>query len=378
MLLLKGSASEEVKEELEYDDESDDENLESKEIPKEVRILRTQSYDKAVIDLVEMMRKKDIILDPDYQRNYIWDNKRASLLIESILLNVPIPVIYVAEDEENRWVVVDGLQRLYSILRFFNNEFKLSGLEILSDLQRSQYSKLNPKALRILNNGIFRVIVIKEESNQEIKYDIFQRLNRGSVKLNEQELRNCIYRGPLSNLLKELCEYPSFLKAIGLKRPDKRFFDSELILRFLALNSCYDPNTGKVNRYPNRMKTFLNDYMRENRKINSKDSEQIRIMFKSTIDKVISVFDTPSFRRFKAEDGTYDTRLNRALMDVIMVSFSKLSSEFLNEHRNQITELLKSKITSDTSFNEALIYGTSDTRKLEYRLNSWNKSISLL
>jgi len=126
------------------------------------------------------------------------------------------------------------------------------------------------------------------------------------------------------------------------------------------------------------MKTFLNDYMRENRKINSKDSEQIRIMFKSTIDKVISVFDTPSFRRFKAEDGTYDTRLNRALMDVIMVSFSKLSSEFLNEHRNQITELLKSKITSDTSFNEALIYGTSDTRKLEYRLNSWNKSISLL
>jgi len=97
---------------LKFEDKSGDENLIGTEIPKELRNLRTQTYDKSVSDLVSMMHDKDIILDPDYQRNYIWDNKRASLLVESILLNVPIPVIYLNEDEESRWIVVDGLQRL--------------------------------------------------------------------------------------------------------------------------------------------------------------------------------------------------------------------------------------------------------------------------
>ena len=184
--------------------------------------------------------------------------------------------------------------------------------------------------------------------------------------------------GPFSDLLKELREYPSFLKALGLKNPDKRFLDAELILRFLALDSCYDKSTGKVNGYPNRMKTFLNAYMEKHRKITQQEAEQIRKKFISTIDKILLVFAPPSFRRFKPEDRTYDTRLNRALMDVIMVSFENTSMEFLKGHRDQIASLLEKITQTDTNFNEALIYGTSDTKKLEYRLNSWHKAISKL
>ena len=150
-------------EEIEFGDKSDDEEMPSPEIPKEVRKLRTQAYDKSVIDIIRMIRDGDLILDPDYQRNYVWDNKKASLLMESILLNVPIPVIYVAEDEESRWSVVDGLQRLYSLSRFFNNEFRLARLEVLTELEGLTYLKLNPKAARILNNGILRIIDKKTE-----------------------------------------------------------------------------------------------------------------------------------------------------------------------------------------------------------------------
>lgn len=189
-----------MKHEVHYDDKNEDENL-SSEIPKEQRILRTQAYDKSISDIVSMIKDGDVVLNPDYQRSYLWDNKKASLLVESILLNVPIPVIYVAEEDDSKWAVVDGLQRLNSLRRFFDNEFKLTGLEVLSELKGLQFSTLNPKAARLLKNGILRIILIFKESNPEIKYDIFMRLNRGSIKLSEQELRNCLYLGKLSFLI---------------------------------------------------------------------------------------------------------------------------------------------------------------------------------
>ena len=156
------------------------------EIPQEVRKITTQAYDKSVFDIVRMIDDKDIILDPDFQRNYIWDNKKASMLIESIILNVPIPVVYVSQEKDDTWVVIDGLQRLWSLKRFFDGKFKLSGLEILTELNKQDIHSLNSKALRMLKNGLLRVIMITHDSNEDIKYDVFMRLNTGSVHLNEQ------------------------------------------------------------------------------------------------------------------------------------------------------------------------------------------------
>jgi len=155
--------------EPEYSDEIDEDESQVDEIPKEERHLRTQAYDKSVSDLVSMMDHGDIVLDPDYQRNYVWDDTRASLLIESILLNVPIPVIYVSEDEDSRWNVVDGLQRLNSLQRFFKGDFKLRGLEVLSELNKQRIKDVNPKETRILRNGKYRIILIFKESHPEIK-----------------------------------------------------------------------------------------------------------------------------------------------------------------------------------------------------------------
>lgn len=113
--------------------------------------------------------------------------------------------------------MIDGLQRLYSLKRFFEGKFKLSGLEILSELNKHDINSLNPKALRLLKNGLLRVIMITHDSNEEIKYDVFMRLNTGSVHLNEQELRNCLYRGNLNRLLKELTNNVQWQTLLGLK-----------------------------------------------------------------------------------------------------------------------------------------------------------------
>jgi uncharacterized protein with ParB-like and HNH nuclease domain len=323
-----------------------------------------------------MIEAGEIILDPEYQRNYVWDNKKASLLVESILLNVPIPVIYVAEDADSKWNVVDGLQRLYSLKRFFANEFKLRGLEVLNDLNGSQYSTFNPKAARILRNGILRIILIFKESHPEIKYEIFMRLNRGAIKLKEQELRNCLYRGVLNVLLKELKTNPLFLQILGLKKPHKRMDDEELILRYLMLFENYNPNVGEVKNYTGKIKSSLNKFMELRRNVDETTVAAYRTNFTSTVEKVYEVFGQNAFRKV-INDGSFENRPNRAIMDFIMASFTARPKELLSEKKAEIVKLLQRLPTTDANFDASISFGTSDKKQLEYRLNTWNRELDI-
>lgn len=304
-----------------------EESQELEQIPKEVRNLRIQSYDKGVEDLVKMIERGDVILNPEYQRNYVWDNKKASLLIESILLNIPIPVIYASEEEDIKWNIVDGLQRLYSLLRYYKNSFKLSGLSILSELNGKRYSELPDKARRLLNNGNLRVILIFNDSHPEIKYDIFQRLNTGSVKLNEQELRNCIYRGTLNNSLKEMVKNKRFQSILGLNAPHKRMLDCEMILRYLALRNNYDNETYEISNYKGVMKPFLNAYMYNNKNLAEPKIRAIEHGFSELVNSVYGVFGEGAFRKLNLETRKVENRLNKSLMDVIMLSFSQYTTQ---------------------------------------------------
>lgn len=365
-----------IDDELEYSDTlNDDDNNE--EIPKEERKLITQAYDKSVSDLFTMMQEDDIILNPDYQRDYIWDNKKASLLIESILLNVPIPVVYMSEEEDGRWSVIDGLQRLNSLKRFFENEFKLTGLEVLSELQRTAYKDLNPKAKRVIKNGIIRIILIFKESNSEIKYDIFMRLNTGSVKLSEQELRNCLYRGDLNDLLKKLRGNKKYLKILGLAKPHKRMNDAELILRYLAISENIDRNEFTIKEYPGKMKTFLNDFSDNCRKMDATYRDSLEAKFNQTLDKVHAIFGDKAFRRIDV-NGNYDRILNRSVMDAVMIGFEPYNLENLVAKKTSIIELLKTLTSKDVDFMNSISIGTSDRKQIERRINIFSNKIKEL
>ena len=356
--------------EMKFDDDYDEDSKIPYEIPKEVRKITTQAYDKSVADIVRMIDDKDIRLDPDYQRNYVWDNKKASMLIESIILNVPIPVIYVSQEDDDSWSVIDGLQRLYSLKRFFDGKFKLSGLEILSDLNKSDIATLNPKALRMLKNGLLRVIMITHDSNEEIKYDVFMRLNTGSVHLTEQELRNCLYRGSLNKFLKEVVQNQKWLALIGLKEPHKRMADREMVLRYLAIWRNWDSANGVLKGYKGRMKSFLNSFMNEYKEIKGQESNEWKRQFEETVDKVYQVYGEYAFKR-QGLDGMREKTINRAIIDVIMLSASQHSMDELIANKERIAQRFLEMTNNDVDFRNSIKIGTSDTKVITLRLSTW-------
>jgi hypothetical protein len=166
------------------------------------RRLVTQPYDFSVSSLVDDIDAGRLLLRMEYQRSYVWDDAKASRLIESLLLNVPIPVCYFAENEDGTLEVVDGQQRLQSIWRFISaqasgeDRLTLRGTTVLDELNGLQFAQLAQRDQRRIKNRTIRCIVITEDSHPDIKFDVFERLNTGAVRLSDQELRNSIYRGP--------------------------------------------------------------------------------------------------------------------------------------------------------------------------------------
>ena len=348
------------------------EEVQPVEIPPDKRRVYADKSDRSIYELFRKFQRGDLILDPEFQRRYVWDNKKASLLIESILLEVPIPVIYLAEEEDGKFTVIDGQQRLRSFFRFLNNEFKLRGLSVLSELNGKYFKDLDKEKQRKIEDATLRVIEIRKESHSDVKFEIFERLNVGAVKLNDQELRNCIYRGKYNDLIKELAEDRDFLLLLGLKEPHKRMYDRELVLHFLAFyNQTYL-------KYKPPMKQFLNREMENNRNISEEKIKELRRAFKETVSMVKSVFGDKAFRRFipgdeKDPNGRWEIRkINIGLFEIIMFGFSRYTKNQIIPLSDVIREELLHMMTSDKEFVESISgSGTTSIAKVTTRFKKW-------
>ncbi|KAE9647882.1 DUF262 domain-containing protein [Pseudomonas sp. PB103] len=207
-----------------------------------------------ILDFVH--QKKWMNLQPEYQRRQVWDNKKKSQFIESLLMNLPIPPVFLFEPEYSRYEVMDGQQRLSAIVSFYSNRFKLTGLEYWPDLNGFSYLDLPQMIQRGLDRRRLSAVILQstshEKNDDELRRIVFERLNTGGQKLNAQELRNCIYSSEFSKLLVELAGYESFNDLLGMPRYTdniikgqisqklaeniffKRMIDCELVLRFFA------------------------------------------------------------------------------------------------------------------------------------------------
>jgi len=358
-----------------------EEDINILEIPKEERKLNTASYDYSVDYLVNLMQGENprIILEVPFQRKFIWEDDRASSLIESIILNVPIPPIYLAEEEGGKWLVIDGLQRLNSLKRFYNNEFGLKKLEILKEFSEPEskfYKSLTPKAKSLLDTGLMRIVVVKKDSHKDIKFDIFMRLNKGGISLNYQELRNCLYRGNLNNAIKKLVENnKEFLLINGLAHSDDRYEDVEFIIRYFAITNnliLNEQNEYSIKDYKGNLSKFLNEFMDINKNMSDENIRILTSKFNLVIEKVIKIFGIDD--AFK--DLTNKTsRKNKAIADFIMVSFEKYSLDILEKNKDKIIFLLKKLITEDNKFRESISQRTMTLSNLNYRINKWLKEL---
>lgn len=309
--------------------------------------------------LVDKWNKGDINIAPG-QRQFVWNQTKASKLIESFLIGLPVPPVYFyQEKDDNNFLVVDGQQRLKSIVYFFSGlfgnlkddaptkkkglpTFNLIGLDEKSQYFEKTYQYLKEKdssAYNKLNNSVLRSFVMKQifPKDDTSIFQVFERLNTGGMILQPQEIRNCVLYGRFNDLLKRLNQHESWRQIVGRKLPDKRMRDVELILRFFALFYNLD-------KYEKPMKGFLNKYMKSNRNPSDEEQATFTRLFTRTADTVVKYLGD---RPFSIHRG-----LNIAVYDALFTGFAKhinkldhpnVSKERIREMKTKYTRLLRDK-----------------------------------
>lgn len=316
------------------------------------RKLVTQPYDLAVKGLSQDIETDRIRLSIEYQRKYVWDTGKASRLIESLLLNIPIPVCYFAEDENGAYEVIDGLQRLTTISRYLDNKLRLTGLSVLTELNGKRFDELEPRDMRRLENRTIRCIVITEDSNPDIKFDVFERLNTGAAMLTAQELRNSVYRGPFNDALKGLAKEPSFTALMG-GTANTRMDHEELVLRFFSL-------VHGIETYKPPLRQFLNSYMRQNRKTVPSDAQVS--LFRDCCTVVGHVMGDAPFRGVNSKNP-----VNKAMFDALMVTLAFADRAEVLDSAADVKVALE-HLTDNEGFQMAIGRATADRRRMLYRL----------
>ena len=335
-----------------------------------------QAKDFSIREFLTMKNDGELALQPLYQRNFVATDLIASKLVESILLDVPIPVVYLAEEQDGSYSVIDGQQRLTSFLSFLEGKFpdtrpfKLSGLKVLPELNRKLFTELDNELQKKIRSTTIHSIIIKKESNPDIKFEIFERLNTGSTKLNEDEIRNTVYRGSYIELLSELSENPVFHGLVKKDNFKKRMIYRGMILRFFALSEKSYIN------YKSSMKQFSNKELRDNRDLSPNKVKEYKARFEHCLDLVKVVFGDMAFRRYMpgndGESGKWgETQINMALYDIQMVGFVNYSKNDVLAKADLIREGLLDLMTTNQQFKEQLIWQTSDTDVLKKRFRTY-------
>ncbi|MGM3306167.1 DUF262 domain-containing protein [Anabaena sp. WFMT] len=305
-----------------------------------------------------------LILNPDFQRKYKWDKdgwERSSKFIESCLMRIPLPSCYFAEIEDGKHMVIDGVQRLTTIVRFFDDQFALEGLSSFKELEGKKFSEIGQYKSELETTTI-RCIILRKENPKYLIREIFSRLNQGAVKLSDQEIRHAIYPGEFDNLLSVLAELET-VKNFGLGEDSERVKDSleaeEQVLRYFALK-------GQLDRYQDRLSKYLDEYMVSKQDITSEEIELLRNEFNSTLDKCVAIFENDVF----IDTTKQRRRQSMVYYDLLMYSFSDIDKETLIQNKENIQNKFKELCGLD-DFQRTLSGGLQNKSSILRRRQLW-------
>ncbi|WBL36421.1 DUF262 domain-containing protein [Tepidiforma flava] len=331
-----------------------------------------EKNDRSLSELFRWWKSGRLILDPDWQRHYVWDRPRASRLIESVLIELPIPVIYLAKNDEGNYEVIDGLQRLTSVFRFFDNEFKLSSLEIRPDLKGKFFKDLPLKDQNRLHDATLRTFELSPKTPKDLIFLIFERLNTGGQALNDMEIRNSLFRGPLNDLIKRLAENQSFKRALSQPQISKRMQDRALVLRFLAF---YERTHLKAR---GGLKRFLNEFLETYRNAPDAKLREYEDVFDKCMKASVTVFGSHSFRLFAENmraSGGWSTRPNAAIFQAVANSFSKYDLGAITRASDSIYEEYCDLISTDEHWVDCVRRATGESTRIDYVFETWTRRL---
>jgi hypothetical protein len=370
---------------------STNDDINAKYTKREWRIV-TESNREQLPNFVEALKREGWMnLRPFYQRRPRWDRTRQSRLIESFIMNIPVPPLFVYESNLAKYEVMDGQQRITAIRDFYANDLKLKGLEQWPELNGRTYSKLPSEIRKGLDRrSISYTVLLKESaaSSEEetlLRQLVFERLNTGGVKLSQQEVRNCLYQGTFNKLLVDLAATKKFSDAWGVpphfnKETEKdnapellknslyvKMTDVEVILRFFALRH--------VEHFQRGMQGFLDLYMVRAKSFSDEDVAELGAVFTETLDLACGIYGEFVFRPWKEDAKRWSKLPHRAFADAVMVGLWRnlVHSRTLLKRKAQILERTKELFTE---FEATTFTGRGNTKAdVKERIDLYSKML---
>ena len=330
--------------------------------------IKVRTIPLLVGQLVSRVAHREIDLAPDFQRMAgIWGRPQKSRLIESLLLRIPIPVFYVAADDDETWSVVDGLQRTSTISDYVADEFSLRGLEYLRKLDGHRYTELPRTMQRRINETQLTFNVIEPSTPEEVMFNIFRRINTGGAPLRAQEIRNAVHRGDVRDYLKQLAESKEFLVATCNSISPKRMVDRECVLRFIAfhINPWESYSANDLNGY-------LGEVMEEVNRMSDKDRLKLAQDFGKAMKAASDIFEQDAFRK-RYRSGDRRKPINKALFETWSVGLARQSDEVIERlvlNRCIVVSQSKSLLNNDRDFDAAISYSTGTPSRVRKRFRA--------
>lgn len=331
--------------------------------------LHTVDYPFETLALRANSTPKKLILDPDFQRKYKWDKDgwaRASKFVESCLMRIPLPSCYFAENDDKAHLVIDGVQRITTVMRFMNDEFALEGLSVLKDLEGKKFSEIGTWASDLESTTI-RCVILRNENPKELIAEIFSRLNKGAVELSDQEIRHALFPGEFDKLLSELSEINEIKQFKQGRSPasqnDAREGE-ELVLRYFAFKEAPE-------QYGDNLSKFLDNFMEKAAKFDDAQISQLRKEFKASLAACKIVFDDGELFSDISKERR---RQGIVYYDLLMSSLGKIPAKTLRANRAKIREAFTA-LCASSDFKRLTAGGLQRKTSITRRNTLWDKKL---
>jgi hypothetical protein len=376
-------ADEQYLEEIGMEDDDSEEEVDISYIPKVV----VYGTDWTTETMVNQLERGNIDITPDFQRRDAWNLKKKSRLIESLILGLPVPPIVLAErdDAKGKFIVLDGKQRLLTVFQFYgksrfpNNNFKLTGLEILKQFNGYSYSELNADlraVLDALDNQTIRTTIIRSWQHKSFLYTVFSRLNTQNTPLSPQELRKSLYPGEFSNFIDEQSANSQGLRLFfGLNKPDSRMRDTQILLKYVAFQLFLPKYKGVLNQFLNNANQELNELWLLPRQ--QTVVRNITDNFETAIQLTIKVFGEENFARiWRTDKDNYERVRNQSALEIMLFYFSdkKIQARLAEIDLSKIEQAFQN-LCDSSEFTNTMKSSTQNLGNTSTRLKLWGEAL---
>ncbi len=323
---------------------------------------------RTIFDVIRRIKMGTYIMDPDFQRDFIWQQDKQSKLIESVIMRIPLPVFYLAENNDGKMVVVDGLQRLSTFQRFVADDLRLR-LPDRDELNGKKFSDLDSKLQNRIEDCNLIFYIIDSKVPERARLDIFERVN-GGIPLTRQQMRNCLFMGRATRFLKEEANTEIFLEATGNSLNKITMRDREFVNRFCAFQLL------ELNDYPGDMDDFLAKCLLHMNSMKKIELSQLSSQFRTGINNNFKLFKRHAFRKHYSQRDRRSV-INASLWDVMSTGLSRYPEKDVKVHAEELRTTFYD-LLQDPEFYDSITSGTNSTKKVMCRFKNTREAFEII